>query len=205
MMSSINGCFSSKQKPYTLKANMLKFVNEKYNMEFIPTYFAMDKGSAHLIVYPKGGDREKDSFKVIRQKNRDTGEYEIKDTYTAIMMAPKYKAKLEELLKPYFENYLVEVRADMCVLPNDFVVDDDFQEVLDKKVKYVPHVDIRVTRSSDTVDDFNRKVDEFYNSVSENHVSGHILVVYLKNKEVNREIMANDEEYDGRKYLTIEN
>ncbi|HCW54458.1 MAG TPA: hypothetical protein DG753_12130 [Clostridium sp.] len=203
MMSSMNGCFSSKQKPYTLKANMLKFVNEKYGMEFIPTYFAMDDGVAQLVVYPKGGDREKDNFKVGWDKNKKTGKYEYKDSYSAIMMAPKYKEKIEELLKPYFESYLVEVRAEMCVLPNDFGVDEDFQKVIDRRLDYTPHVDIKVARSSDTIEEFNKKAEEFMNTVEEEKISGHIWVAYLKGTDFNCDL-TEGVTYDAELYKTLE-
>ncbi|HCW54455.1 MAG TPA: hypothetical protein DG753_12115 [Clostridium sp.] len=203
MMSSINGCFFSGQDPDELRGDMLKFVNEKYGMEFIPTYFAMDDGVAQLVVYPKGGDREKDNFKVGWDKNKKTGKYEYKDSYSAIMMAPKYKEKIEELLKPYFENYSVEVRANMCVLPNDFGVDDDFQKVINKKIEYAPHVTIKVARSSDDIDDFNKKVDEFINDVSNNKINGYLLIAYLTGIDLDHEIISY-ESYEKERYFIID-
>ena len=203
MMSSINGCFFGGKDPDELRGDMLKFVNEKYNMEFIPTYFAMDDGVAELVVYPKGGDREKDNFIVDWNKNESTGKYEYTDSYSAIMMAPKYKEKIEELLKPYFENYSVEVRAEMCVLPNDFGVNDDFQKVIDRRLDYTPHVDIKVARSSDTIENFNKKAEEFMNTVEEEKISGHIWVVYLKGTDFNCDL-TEGVTYDAELYKTLE-
>ncbi|HCW54454.1 MAG TPA: hypothetical protein DG753_12110 [Clostridium sp.] len=200
MMSSMNGCFSSKQKPYTLKADMLKFVNEKYDMEFVPTYFAMDDSVAQLVVYPKGGDREKDNFIVDWNKNESTGKYEYTDSYSAIMMAPKYKEKIEELLKHYFENYSVEVRADMCVLPNDFGVYDDFQKVLDRRIEYTPHVFIKVAHSSDSIDDFNNKLDKLVDDIADNFINGEILFFYLKGTDLSVDTQ-DDNNNDVRKYI----
>ena len=207
IVTCINGCSLTKEKvnPVALRMQMLEFVEEKYDMKFIATYFAKDDDNAHLIVYPKGGNKEKDSFKVGWKRDKKSNEEKFFDSLSAIKMSDKYKEKLEELLNPYFESYSVEVRADMCVLPNEFGLNDDFQQVIDKEVEYIPHVDIRVTHSSDTVDDFNNKIDDFFENVSESHISGHILIVYLKNKEINSEIMANDEEYYSRRYVTIEN
>ena len=98
MMSSINGCFFGGTDPDKLRGNMIEFAEKKYDMELVPTYFAMDKGNAHLIVYPKGGDREKDSFKVIRQKDNKTGKYEIKDTYSSMIEHDK-DVQLQEALE----------------------------------------------------------------------------------------------------------
>ena len=203
MMSSISGCFFCGIDPDKLRGDMLEFAEKKYDMELVPTYFAMDKGNAHLIVYPKGGDREKDSFKVIRQKDKKTGQYDIKDTYSAIMMAPKYKERIEQLLKPYFESYSVEVRAEMCVLPNDFGVDDDFQRVIDKEVKYIPHVDIKVARSNDSIDNFNKKAEEFMSTVEREGISGHIWVAYLMGTDFNCDL-TEGVTYDAELYKTLE-
>ena len=200
MMSSINGCFFGGKDPDELRGDMLKFVNEKYDMEFIPTYFAMDDGVAELVVYPKGGDREKDNFIVDWNKNESTGKYEYTDSYSAIMMAPKYKEKIEELLKPYFENYSVEVRAEMCVLPNDFGVNDDFQKVLDRRIEYAPHVFIKVAHSSDSIDEFNDKLDKLVDDIADNSINGEILFFYLKGTDLSVDTQ-DDNNNDVRKYI----
>ncbi|HCW54456.1 MAG TPA: hypothetical protein DG753_12120 [Clostridium sp.] len=103
-------------------------------------------------------------------------------------------------MKLYFESYLVEVRANMCVLPNDFGIDDEFQKIIDRELDYTPHVDIKVSKYPDSIDEFNEKVDKFIEDISNNKINGLFLFMHLTSTDLEHETTSNDS-CDVRRFI----
>ena len=203
IVTCINGCSLTKEKvnPVALRMQMLEFVEKKYDMKFIATYFTIGNGNSRLNVYPKGGDKEKEIISVIGTQNKKTNKYEdYEDNYSAIKMADKYKEKLEELLNPYFESYSVEVRADMCYLPNEFGLDSSYEDVLDQEIEYEPHVFIKVAKNPDSVDEFNSKVEKLKGDIANNKINGLIVFFHLTGDDLTHEVTSY-ESYDVRRFI----
>ena len=176
-----------------IKDQIIGFLEEKYDKEFTPGGFVEENtrlaSRNTLMVYPKGGDKQKELFEAYREMKDD--KYEFSDSYFGVLIHDEYVEKIRGIAKEFFPQCVVEVNNTTDSLPNELDLNSTLQDVLDMNVEYDPVISLNVAPTFNSIEEFDKNVDLFIPKLIENKMKGNIVVHYFNNDNLNVDIVEN--------------
>eukprot|EP00831_Metopus_contortus_P031839 TRINITY_DN2586_c0_g1_i6.p2 TRINITY_DN2586_c0_g1~~TRINITY_DN2586_c0_g1_i6.p2 ORF type:complete len:222 (+),score=34.44 TRINITY_DN2586_c0_g1_i6:447-1112(+) len=197
LITGMGGCMNEEEKdnkkikeqeangPEEIKDQIIGFLEKKYGKEFVPLSLEIDRWPYHwddLSAYPKGGDKEKDSFNAYRQKK--DGKYVFSDSYFGVLIHDEYVERIKDIAKVYFPECEVSVDYVSNSFPNELDSNCTLQDAIDMNVKYDPSVSIIVAPVFNSIEEFDKNVDLFMLQLVKNRIEGIINISYFKDNNI---------------------
>eukprot|EP00831_Metopus_contortus_P031840 TRINITY_DN2586_c0_g1_i8.p1 TRINITY_DN2586_c0_g1~~TRINITY_DN2586_c0_g1_i8.p1 ORF type:complete len:334 (+),score=73.44 TRINITY_DN2586_c0_g1_i8:91-1092(+) len=204
LITGMGGCMNKEEKdnkkvkeqeangPEEIKDQIIAFLEKKYGKEFVPLSLEIDRWPYHwddLSAYPKGGDKEKDSFCAYRQEK--DGKYVFSDTYFGLIVHDEYEQKVKEIANKYFSKYQVDVSFEGDIFSNELNCNSKLQDAIDCGEKIDPTIKIKVAPTFNSIGDFDKQVDLFIQEMIEKKLQSSILVFYLWNEDFDTNYIDN--------------
>lgn len=128
--------------PYELKELALKYLNDKYGLDFAPYRINCNYSMAKpkLIAGISDGDEFTELTTVICEKSGDEEKWTFADNYAKHMIEKAYLTELDRILGRYAEKYQLHLQAWLFSKYEDgnAKVDLSHSELLEKGSKYMP-------------------------------------------------------------------
>eukprot|EP00831_Metopus_contortus_P031832 TRINITY_DN2586_c0_g1_i1.p2 TRINITY_DN2586_c0_g1~~TRINITY_DN2586_c0_g1_i1.p2 ORF type:complete len:254 (+),score=40.59 TRINITY_DN2586_c0_g1_i1:525-1286(+) len=216
LITGMGGCMNEEEKdnkkikeqeangPEEIKDQIIGFLEKKYGKEFVPLSLEIDRWPYHwddLSAYPKGGDKEKDSFCAYRQEK--DGKYVFSDTYFGLIVHDEYEQKVKEIANKYFPQNKTMVIFGSDIFPNELGINSTLKDLIDMNVNYDPKLEVVVVPTFKNIEQFDKQVDLFMKEITDNKLRGIALTFYLKGYDLDVDITFDESSYQRRREIYI--